>query len=402
LLIRKAFAVMGVVAIVAAGQALAQDKPPAAATSQATPGAIPVGPLMVYPGVDLTQGYDDNLYLRPNNEKSSNYTLLNPYVRAEMKDGPHKYEASFRIYDARYHDAPADSYTDYQLTASADWVFSARSGLVLRGEHRRGHDARGSTDRGVSGVPDEYDDSTIRGLFRYGAPGAQGRIEVEGGVNRHRYVNNRAATAASDFDKNGVGGTFFWRVMPRTELLAQLIYADIDYSLGTSTQDSKETRALFGAKWEATAATSGYAKFGRQRKEFDSAARQSFSDTSWDLGVRWSPLTYSVFDFYSNKQANESTGLGDAVVGKTYGVTWSHAWNSRLRTQVLGSLRNDEYKGVGLTRNEDTTTFGLKVAYDFRRWLRLGAEYTFSDRDSNDSAFDYKRNLLLFTVGATL
>ena len=37
-----------------------------------------------------------------------------------------------------------------------------------------------------------------------------------------------------------------------------------------------------------------------------------------------------------------------------------------------------------------------------RRWLRLGAEVTHSERDSNDNNFDYKKNLLLFTVGLVL
>lgn len=392
----RRFAAIGVAAFLTAGTALAQEQ------AASTPGGFPVGPLTVYPGAELSQGYDDNLYTRPTNPKTSNFTLFSPYVRAEMKSGPHKFDAAFRINDSRYHDAPADSYTDYTLSGGADLVFSARAGLNLRAEYRQGHDPRGSTDRGVSATPDVYEDTSIRGLFRYGAPGARGRIEVDAAAGKHLFTNNRASTEASDRDTKGIGGTFFWRVGPRTELLVNMSQIEVDYPLATSTQDSSETRFLIGAKWEATAATTGTARFGRQRKEFDSATRQSFTDSSWDVGVRWSPLSYSVFDFATSKSASESTGFGDAIVGTNYGVTWSHAWSSRLRTQVLGNLRNDEFKGTGITRNEDTTSFGLKVGYDFRRWLRLGAEYTFTERDSNDSNFNYKRNLLLFTVGAAL
>ena len=157
-----------------------------------------------------------------------------------------------------------------------------------------------------------------------------------------------------------------------------------------------------GVKWEATAATTGTAKFGRLIKNFDSAARQDFSGSSWEVGVRWSPLTYSVFDFVSSKQTGESTGVGDTVVGKNYAVTWSHAWSSRLRTQALASFRNDAFVGAGATRKDDNTSFGVKVAYDLRRWLRLGAEYTHFERESNGVDLNYKRNLLLFTLGATL
>jgi hypothetical protein len=400
---RKVLVGLGAAVLLAAGPVFAQGQPAEAGGMSSPPGGIPVGPLTVYPGVDLAHGYDDNLFLRPNNRASSSYTIVSPSVRAEAKTGPHKFDVTLRIDHGRYHSSAADKYTDYSLLGKGDLVFSGRAGLALRAEYRHGHDGRGSTDRGVSATPDEYDNTGVDGVFRYGAPGAQGRIEVDAGAFARRYTNNRAATAATDHDTAQLGGTFFWRVMPRTELLFQAQHRNIDYPLAASTQDSTEERYLAGVKWEATAATTGTAKFGRQTKKFDSAVRQNISGaSSWDVGVRWSPLTYSVFDFTSSKQASESTGVGDAVVGTSYGVTWSHAWNSRLRTQALATFRNDAFTGAGVTRKDDNTSFGLKVAYDFRRWLRLGAEFTHSERDSNGVDLNYKRNLLLFTVGATL
>ena len=397
----KVYVGLGVAALLAAGSAFAQGQP-TQAVAPAGPAGFPVGPLTVFPGIDLAIGHDDNLFLRPTARTSSNFTIVSPYIRAEARPGPHKFDLGFRIDDGRYHSSPADSYTDYSLLGNGDVVFSGRAGLKLRAEHRHGHDPRGSTDRGVSATPDEYDNTGIDGVFRYGAPGARGRIEIDAGAFARRYTNNRLTTNAADRDTTQLGGTYFWRVMPRTELLAQVGHRKIDYSLDTSTLSSTETRYLVGVKWEATAATTGTAKFGQLKKDFDSPLRQNFSGSSWDVGVRWSPLTYSVFDFVSSKQTSESTGVGDAVVGRNYGVTWSHAWSSRLRTQALASFRNDTFTGAGVTRRDDNTSLGLKVAYDFRRWLRLGAEATHFERDSNINTFNYKRNLLLFTVGATL
>jgi len=396
------FAGLAAAAFFAAGPAFAQGQPSEGSGERTPPGGIPVGPLTAYPGIDLAHGYDDNLFLRPNNQSTSSYTVVSPYVRAEAKTGPHKFDIGLRIDDGRYHSSAADSYTDYALIGNGDMVFSGRAGLRLRAEYRQGHDARGTTDAAGTATPNQYENYGIGGVFRYGAAGAQGRIEIDSSAFRRRYTNNATSTTGFNRDTTQLGGTFFWRVMPRTELLAQVGHTNIDYSLGTSTQDSTENRYLAGVKWEATAATTGTAKFGWQSKKFDAAGRQDLSTSSWDVGVRWSPLTYSVFDFVSSKQASESTGVGDAIIGKNYGVTWSHAWSSRLRTQALASFRNDAFTGAGVTRKDDTTSFGLKVAYDFRRWLRLGAEVTHTERDSNDSTLNYKRNLLLFTVGATL
>lgn len=385
-----------------AGAAFAQSQQPTQPVAPSGPAGFPVGPMTVYPGIDLAIGHDDNLFLQPTAPKSSRFTVVSPYVRAEARPGPHKFDIGLRIDDGRYHSSAADNYTDYSLLGNGDIVFSGRAGLKLRAEHRHGHDARGSTDRAISGEPDEYDNTGIDGVFRYGAPGARGRIEIDAGAFARRYTNNRLTTEAADRDTGQLGGTFFWRVMPRTELLAQVGFRDIDYQLAASTQDSTESRYLVGVKWEATAKTTGIAKIGRLKKDFDSPLRQDFSGSSWDVGVRWSPLTYSVFDLNTSKQTDESTGFGDAIVTKLYGLTWSHAWTSRLRTQALANYRTETFSGAAVGREDDTTSWGLRVGYDFRRWLRFGAEYTHFDRDSNTAGFDYKRNLLLFTVGATL
>ena len=58
--------------------------------------------------------------------------------------------------------------------------------------------------------------------------------------------------------------------------------------------------------------------------------------------------------------------------------------------------------GSALPRDDTSKTFGLRVAYDFRRWLRFGAEFTHTERESTGAGFDYRRNLLLFSVGASL
>lgn len=391
-----------------AGMALAQSTYPTQTTQpiatepSSGPAGIPVGPVTVFPGLNLGQGYDDNLFWTNNRAKSSSFTVVSPYVRAEAISGASKFDATLRIDDATYWSSRNDDYTDYSLLANGDLVFSGRSGLKLRLGALHGHDPRGSTDRPILLHPDEYDNYGMDGVFRYGSPGARGRIELDGGAYARRYTNNRLFTTQSDRDTSQAGGTFFWRAMPRTEILAQAQRRWIDYKDPNSTQSSTEDRFYVGARWEATAATTGYVKVGRLRKEFELPTRPGTTDPSWDVGVRWSPRSYSVFDFVTSKQTNESTGVGDFVDTKSYGVTWNHAWNSRVRTQVMASYRDDEFVGSLPYRRDKTPSVGLKASYDFRRWLLFGAEYTYWDRDSNLNINDYKRNLFLLTLRATL
>ncbi len=358
--------------------------------------------MVVYPAIDFSISHNDNIFSSNLNKSGSTVVGTVPSVRAESQFGPHRFSASFRFEDVRYLDSPADNYTAYVFSGNGDLVISGRAGLKLRAEYRQGIDPRGSTDRVGSATPDKYVNQGVEGIFSYGAQGAQGRIEVDSAFYSKRYENNRASTAFSDRDTAQLGGTFLWRVAPKTELLALAQFRSIDYALDTSTQSSTEMRYQAGAKWEATAKTTGIFKYGLIEKKFANSSRTDFSGTTWDGVLRWSPLTYSVFDFSTSKSTNESTGTGDFLLTQTHGVNWNHAWNSRFSTGVLANWRKDDFIGTGGGRVDRTTTLGLSASYQWQRWLRFGGSYTYAERLTNPSTFDYTRQLWMLTVGATL
>jgi hypothetical protein len=373
-----------------------------AAAAQDGPAGLSVEPFLIYPGIDLGVGYDDNLYSSEINKRSSSFLLVSPYVRLEAKPEPHRFDLSVSYNAARYSRTSADDYDDYRIAANGLAVFNARTDLRAHAEYFYGHDARGSTDRPSGDSPDEFVNSGAEATFGYGAPGARGRLEVNGGFYTREYQTNREFTQASDHDTSIAGGTFFWRVAPKSQLLFQAERRYFEYPLQSSTLDSHETRVYVGARWDATALTSGSAKLGWLKKDFDHDPRQDFSTGSWEVAVRWSPLTYSFFDLSTSRQTNESTGVGDTIVTSRVAVVWTHSWSSRVRSQVLGSWTSDDFRGEGVTREDGTGSLGLRLNYQFRRWLRFAAEYTYTDRDSNDPVVVYQRNLILFTIGATL
>jgi len=67
---------------------------------------------------------------------------------------------------------------------------------------------------------------------------------------------------------------------------------------------------------------------------------------------------------------------------------------------ATGSYATDEYKGAG--RDDKLTGLGLKGTYQMRRWLSFGASYDWSNRDSNVDSADYRKNVILLFVNATL
>lgn len=354
----------------------------------------------LYPFMNFSYGRDNNLFLTNTNRKSTDVATYNPGLKLEATGRASKFGLSYDLIMGRYRNSSADNYTDYNASATGEFVFTQSMGLKLALDYNKLHDPRGSTDRGIAGEADEYRSVGPSALFAYGANDAIGRIEVEAGTTDRRYLNNRTTTVGSDRDTDNVAGRFFFRVAPKTSLILEARESKLDYKQLTSLQDSKERRYLFGVTWDATAATSGTVKLGRIRKDFAASTRRDFSSSGWEANIAWKPLSYSKVDLFTTKTFAESTGLGDFTLSKRYGASWTHGWNSRFSTIASISRTDDDF--IGNVRADKIDSVGLKLNYKLMRWLTVGGELTNTSRDSNNSIFNYKKNLYLLTIGATL
>jgi polysaccharide biosynthesis protein VpsM len=374
---------------------------PASSGPASGPANVRLGesPIFATPYLGLGVGYDDNLLLSSSNERGTTYYVVSPGVRLDARDANKVFALSYQGTIGRYGQSEEDNYVDHAVRGSFDMAFGYRAFLRLNADYIRGHDPRGSTDRAISARPDKYRLSQPGVTFAYGAPGADGRVEVYYSDATKRYTNNRSTTIGSDRDTQEYGAAFYWRIMPRTYAIVEGRQTDLSYKSPTSPFSGEEQRFLAGITWEATAATTGTIKVGQLRKKFDSGL-PAYDGTAWEGIITWSPRTYSRFDFYSGRYPTESTGLGTFILSEATGAVWHHAWNSLFTTEASVRFQKDDYQGF--SRNDDITSVGVRAGYRFRRWLTLGAEYTFTTRDSSTPGFDYDKNLFLLTATITM
>lgn len=363
------------------------------------PGAIKAEPFTIRAKVNAAIGHDDNVALSKTNKISSAFYGLSPVVGIGLEGATQRYTAIYRGNYGNYSSSPIDDYKDHNVTLNAANEWSARLRSLVRYDYFHAHDARGATSSAVT-APDRWDLNALRGSLSYGAAGAQGRIEVDFGVGDKRYITNRVVTAARDYEQIDVGGTFYYRVGPATQALVQIRRSDIDYKLDTTPLDSNEMRYLVGLKWDATAKTQGTAKVGYMRKNFANPSKPDYSAPSYEAGVTWSPLTYSIVNMTAMRTFSEQTSGGNFIVTNMASLLWNHDWSSRVRSTMSVIYGRDVHQGLGRTDTRENA--GLRVSYGLQRWLRLGGEYRYEARNSNVPTAEYTRNMVLFTLEASL
>jgi hypothetical protein len=365
--------------------------------------------MFLYPALEIAVKRDSNIFIAPN-ATSDTIWYLRPSVRLEAQQGVNIYSLDYRGDYGRYNSSTADNFNDHALAANANMTFDARNRLTAKLQYLNRVDSRGTLNVGSTPTPNEYSEPSVAGFYTYGAEDAQGKLELAGGYFNKHYLNNRSQTTQLDNKRADYGGTFLWRVQPRTYATFNLRQSKYHYTDPASTLDSTDTFMLLGVRWDATAATSGRFSVGRENKKFDgagsNAGRQDYSGLSWEGGINWKPLTYSSVDYSTYRKTFDSTGLGDYTLTQTHQVVWTHAWSSRVTSTLTGLYVNDEYTRapvavVGGASREDTSRgVALRLTYNMRRWLNIGADFTHTNRDSNDPNFNYNRNqYMLFFAG---
>jgi len=369
-------------------------------TAAAKGAPIVSGGLYIYLSSALIIGRNDNVIGSANNAISSPVYSLQPEVVAELKNHGDRYTLDYIGNYTRFADSSNDNFNHHEFKLAGDNIFDARTRLGWLAGYIKSTDPRGSTDRGLSADPDQWHAPTLAGILSYGATGATGRFEFDGSLQNKRYDNNRTTTIGSDVDLSTVSARFFYRIAPKTSLLFETKQIKSDYVLSTSTNSNTDRRLMVGATWDATAATTGIFKVGYLKKNFDSSARTDYSGLAWEGQVRWMPLTYSTVDFVTSKTPSDSTGVGDYIMNKNYNIAWTHKWTSTVGSRVnVGLVKSDFINGA---RQDDLRNYGLGLTYDLRRWLRLSAEITNTNRSSTIPSNDFKRNVMLFSVEGTL
>jgi hypothetical protein len=359
---------------------------------------VRVPPLTLRASTQLGVGYNDNVALTRTNKISSVVYTLSPSFAVGLEGSLARYYFMYRGNYGRYISSSTDNYEehDFVLSAANSWTTRFRS--LFTYEHLRGHNPRGTIVG--SSTSERWILRSLRGAVSYGAEGAQGRIEVDAALNQLRIRDNPATTAPREYDSAEIGGTFFYRIAPKTRALVQVRRSDVNHD-ADRTLDNIEMQYFGGLAWEALPTLEGSVRLGYMTKDFSAPQREDFSGPSYEALLLWAPRTYSTFELLARRMFAEPHEPGSTFVVNNVGsLSWNHVWPRAVRSTATYTIGRVEHEGID--RTDTYQGVSIKVSYGLRRWLRAGVEYRHDLRDSTPSALDYRRNLTFITLEGAL
>jgi hypothetical protein len=259
-------------------------------------------------------------------------------------------------------------------------------------------DPRGLTTRAISAEPDRWNGYGARVTFGYGALSATGRIEVDLGLTDKKYLNNLSVTQDLSVNTYDIAGRFFYRTGPRTRLLTEMRVTQFEYQTGR--YSNNESRILGGFTWDLSASTIGTVKAGYAKKNFEQVALADYGAFTAETALRYLIRSYSTVDIAAGRTPSDFYGTGYFNVDTYATAAWQHRWAGYFSTRALASFLNQEVRGAN--RTDQTMTLAVGGYFDVRTWVRFGVEVQRTNRTSDDPAFAFSRNLMMFTIGATL
>jgi hypothetical protein len=395
----------------AAGQAWAQEPEPnpnVPVQNRPRPDYDPLGiragAFLVYPSMTLEGAYDDNVFAESDNEKSDFIGIVSPRIRAQSQWSRHALAVDAGGAFGFYRKYTGNNYQDFDVGATGRVDVTREDRLNLNARVGRQHEDRSSPDdpsREATSKVTEYWFGNFVPSYRHNF--ARFFTIVNGNFRRFDFEN------AGDVDNNdrdrwryGGGLRLGYEVSPRLNLFVQGDYRWVRYDEGKNNRNNEGYALRAGTGIDITGIIFGEASLGYTGVTYDNSNFSNVNGLSADGSITWNitPLTTLIFTGGAEVQETTVSRNDQEASGDLQYVAGVEATHELLRNVLLSanaSYIRDDFEGAD--RTDNTYVLGAGVRYLINRNFSLTADYTFSDRSSDESGADYTRNV--FRIGVT-
>jgi hypothetical protein len=361
--------------------------------------------LTVTPFLSERVEYDSNVFQAPSKTQGDLIFRTIPGFIADLSRGPLAISAGYRAEFVTYLTLVDQNATN-QVAVVQLKLDMARLKLQVRGDFIESTDPPGTELTGP-----------IKSQTNLLAPTAEYRLTerfsvsafyawthihypaTSAGASSANTQQNQAVQQLDENDQTG-GVTVWWKALPKSDLGLSLQYGSQTFENDSSRNTTREIVSV-SIRGEVTSKLSSTLKMGIQHREATSTA-PAFTGIVSSGGWTFQATDRTQFTLTSERSPQESIfGNAQYYISTAMTVGVRHDFPARkLSAWFRTGAGQDTYNTKQPTANGVTTKYRLDtfvgaaggLDYVIQPWLRTGFEYTFKQRTSNFSEFNYDQS----------
>jgi hypothetical protein len=399
-----AAAMASLVAYDAKGQ---QPDPNVPVTGRARPDydalGIRAGGFLIYPSVTVNGQYNDNIFATNEDEEDDFIFTFSPQIAFRSNFPRHSLNFTVQTDVGKYVDHTDEDFWDYNSRLAGRLDITRNNRLTAGAYFGREHDERDDPEdpgADVTREPVEY--YTYGGSLGFEQDFNRFNVGLLGNFDRNDYNEEDPDVNEDERDVNLFGGRLRtgYFISPRINAFVQGGYQREERDASNrSGRDNNVYSGAVGTAIDITGLLFGEAFVGWSLQEFDESQFDSESGLTYGIALTWNPtqLTSLRLDGAGGFAPSD---VGSSNLESRIGLRVDH---ELLRNVLIGgeiAYSRDDFQDTDRTDNR--IDVGPDITYLLNRYLSVGAGYTFTKRDSDDSDQEFTRNLFTLRLTAQL
>jgi hypothetical protein len=351
--------------------------------------------------VDSRLSYEDNILRESDaNADSDSSVVVAPELTIAGILGKQRFSAVYKGEYAKYFDFSDVNYTDHDIRLRADFDHSNRLTSRFDVQYQDKHEDFGDLNTVFVNLNEfnHYTDKGLTGRLIYGRQDSFGQLVLRLARNKRDYDNNNQEFRSYERDLASLA--FYYRVAPRTRLLAEMVYQDYGYNpkAGFVDFDNKYKVYQAGVEWAFTNQLEGTVKVGYQDRNYNLDTLRDINGLAYEASIDYTPNTYTTINLAARRESIDSSlETAGGFLRTSYGAGVEHSLTELTQLEAQLTYAKDEL--VFSSNRQDKRIGGkLGVTYSLLTWVEVGANYSYEERNSTQDAADYKANSINLTA----
>lgn len=355
------------------------------------------GQFWVLPEIEAGLLIDDNVRATAGATRSDQAFFVTPNVKVKSDFGRHEVSAEVAVKHTEYFKQSAESRTEAfgKVQSRIDITRDLNAYLTAKGGVFR--EERGAiVAPTVSQSPIEYQKVDVGAWLVK----TFNRLKVAGGIDYTMFDYNDGRTFAGgmldqdfrDVHRIEAGGRVSYNFSPGYSVFGDLRYTSRDYDGPAATnRTSNGFRALGGVEFELGRLLRGEVGVGYNMVDYTTSAFGEHSALSFVAALVWNPTPLMTVNFDAQQRFEDTTIAGLSGSDQSYfNLSLDYEVLRRLIVSphlrfVYDSFNSSSVKGY-------TLGAGLRAEYEVNRYLGVGVDYLYTDRDFTGVALDFERH----------